>query len=78
MSGERCAEYARLAVRVGEVLERLTNLTQAQLSAFRANDHGTLMRLDKELENTVGEKERRIGAMRQHASEHKCQPTTES
>jgi hypothetical protein len=41
MSGERCAEYAWLAVRVGEVLERLTTLTQAQLSAFRANDHGT-------------------------------------
>jgi hypothetical protein len=31
------------------------------------------MRLDKELELLLGEKERRIGAMHQHAEEHKCQ-----
>jgi cell division septum initiation protein DivIVA len=77
MTSQRCAEYARLQTEVGEVLERLTNLTQAQLNAFRANDQATLMRLDKELENAIGEKERRIGAMRQHAREHKCQPNSE-
>jgi hypothetical protein len=32
------------------------------------------MRLDKELELTVGLKERTIGALRQHTKEHRCQP----
>jgi hypothetical protein len=31
------------------------------------------MKIDKELENTVGEKERAIGALRQHAEEQGCQ-----
>jgi hypothetical protein len=75
MNAHRCAEYARLQAEVGEAFESLVKLTQAQLDAFRANDQATVMRMDKELENTIGEKERRIGAMRQHAREHKCQPT---
>ena len=32
------------------------------------------MRLDKELELTVGLKERTIGALSQHTKEHRCQP----
>ncbi len=32
------------------------------------------MRLDKDLENAVGLKEWAIGAMREHAREHGCQP----
>jgi hypothetical protein len=72
MNTHRCAECARLQAEVGEVFESLVKLTQAQLNAFRANDQATMMRMDKELENTVGEKERRIGAMRQYAREHKC------
>ena len=31
---------------------------------------------DKELENTVGEKERVIGAFRQHSNDHRPQPLT--
>ena len=76
MNTHKCAEYARLQAEVGEVFERLVKLTQAQLNAFRANDQAAVMRMDKELENTIGEKERRIGAMRQHAREHKCHPST--
>jgi hypothetical protein len=70
MNTHRCAEYARLQAEVGEVFESLVKLTQAQLNAFRANDQATMMRMDKELENTVGEKERRIGA-----NEAACQRT---
>ena len=32
------------------------------------------MRLDKELESTVGSKERTIVALRQHTKEYRCQP----
>ena len=48
--------------RVQDVLARVTHLTTAQLNAFRANDQATFMRLDKELENAMGTKERTIGA----------------
>jgi hypothetical protein len=33
---------------------------------------GEFMRFDKELELLLGEKERRVGAMQQHAAEHRC------
>jgi hypothetical protein len=72
MQAEQCPEYARLQQDVTAVLEQLTALTAAQLEAFRANDHATFMRLDRELENVVGLKERTIGALRQHAQEHGC------
>ena len=65
-----CKECERLRGEVQDVLARLTHLTTAQLNAFRSDDHATFMQLDKELENAVGLKERTIGAMRQHKSEH--------
>ena len=67
-----CDQYSRLQTEVREVLERLTTLTEAQLSAFQSQDYSTFTRLDKELEQTVGTKERLIGALRQHAKEHGC------
>jgi cell division septum initiation protein DivIVA len=65
-----CNECERLRGEVQDALARLTHLTTAQLNAFRANDNATFMRLDKELENAMGSKERVIGAMRQHEREH--------
>lgn len=70
----KCAEYERLQAEVASVLERLSELTRTQLKAFENNDMATFRRLDRELENIVGEKERTIGALRQHVSEHQCQP----
>jgi hypothetical protein len=65
-----CPECERLQTEVQTALEGLTLLTSAQLAAFRANDQETFMRLDRELENAVGLKERTIGALRQHRKEH--------
>lgn len=70
---QKCAELTRLNAEVAEVLENLTDLTKRQLEAFLAHDHALFMRLDKELENTVGVKERRVGAQRQHVKDHGCQ-----
>jgi hypothetical protein len=70
---EQCAEFERLQSEVRKILHKLTELTTAQLNAFQAGDRAGFARLDKELENTVGEKERAIGAMAQHAGEHGCQ-----
>jgi hypothetical protein len=68
MQNETCPEYVRLQAEVEAVLEKLVQLTTLQLNAFLAS----VMRLDKELELTVGMKERTIGALREHGKEHRC------
>ena len=42
-------------------LQSLRELTSAQLDAFKIFDLNQFMRLDMELENAVGDKERKIG-----------------
>jgi len=68
----QCPEYKQLESEVSKIPERLAELTAQQLSAFRVRNHSLFMRLDKELELTVGEKERTVGALRQHVKEHRC------
>jgi hypothetical protein len=50
----------------------LVETVTLQLEIFRSKKLGGFMRVDQELELLVGEKERRIGALRQHAHEHNC------
>ena len=57
---------------MNEVLNLLTELTKAQLDAFRSHNEAELMRLDKELELAFGRKERSFGALREHERQHKC------
>ena len=57
------------------MLKKLAETTTLQLEIFRSNKPDGFMRVDKELELLVGEKERRIGALRQHVEEHQCQET---
>ena len=56
------------------MLGNLAQITTLLLELFRSGDSGKYTRLDKELELTVGEKERAVGALRQHVREHKCEP----
>jgi hypothetical protein len=69
---EQCPEYANLQHELQLTLQTLSDLTKAMLDAFRANDRNAFTRLDKELETTVGRKERVVGALRQHIKDHKC------
>jgi len=71
---EKCPEYARLETAVSDVLARLANVATIQVEMFRAGNHSEFARLDKEIELIVGEKERAIGALRQHSKEHQCRP----
>jgi hypothetical protein len=73
MTNTNCPEYDRLRKEVEATLEKLRELTTVQLEVFRSRNQPEFVRLDKELELTVGEKERVIGAWRQHANEHGCQ-----
>ena len=70
----RCEKYNDLAKSVEDVLQKLVEITEAQRTAFAEQDHVQFTKLDKELELTVGEKERVIGAFREHQKEHGCQP----
>jgi hypothetical protein len=61
-----CIECAKLQYDVVSILEKLIEIETVQLEAFRADDTDRFARLDRELELAVGEKERRVGALRQH------------
>jgi hypothetical protein len=68
----KCPEYERLHSELENTLGNLAQVTTLLLELFRSNDLSGVHRLDKELELTVGEKERSIGALRQHVKEHNC------
>ena len=68
----QCQEYASLQHELQLTLQALSDLTKSMLDAFRANDRNVFARLDKELETTVGRKERVVGALRQHIKDHQC------
>lgn len=67
-----CPEYDRLHAEVENVLGNLAQINTTLLELFRSKNISGVHRLDKELELTVGEKERTLGALRQHIKEHRC------
>jgi hypothetical protein len=71
----KCAEYDRLHAEVENILGNLAQVTMLLLEMFRSKNLGGVHRLDKQLELTVGEKERSLGAFRQHIKEHNCMET---
>jgi hypothetical protein len=73
MRKEACEVHDRLTAEAHAQLKKLSQLVGKQVQAFEVSDHDKFMRYDKELENALGEKERRIGALRQHDEEHGCQ-----
>jgi hypothetical protein len=68
----KCPEYDHLHAQVENVLGNLAQASTLLLDLFRSNDLSAVHRLDQELELTLGEKERCIGALRQHVKEHNC------
>lgn len=73
MPPDQCPEHAQLQAAVLETLRKIEAIVTALLRAFHADDTASFKALDKALEEAVGEKERRIGALRQHAADHQCQ-----
>lgn len=68
----KCPEYERLHTELENILGNLAQTTTLLLELFRAKDLDGVHNLDKQLELTIGEKERSIGALRQHIKEHNC------
>jgi hypothetical protein len=54
------------------VLSRLAELAHEQQIAIREGSEERIMAVDQRIELTLGEKERALGALRQHRQEHGC------
>lgn len=72
MAEEKCQEYARMETEAHDTLKEIMDLTAAQLRAFNESNAAEFTRLDRQLENVVGHKERVVGALRAHAADHGC------
>ena len=54
------------------VLERLDELSEQQIEALRNGDYKRVLKLDKQMEQHFGKKERAFGALFNHCREHGC------
>lgn len=69
---DSCKIYEKLRCSVEDNLTNVNRISSLLLETFRAQDLEGVHRLDIELELAVGQKERSMGALRQHVEEHKC------
>jgi hypothetical protein len=67
-----CAEREALQDEGRRQLQRVLDIANQQIEALRAGDQKELIDLDKTLEISFGDKERALGALRQHLKEHGC------
>lgn len=57
---------------VQDHLRRLAELAREEIEAINSKDETTWMKIDRQIEATLGEKERTLGALREHRSTHGC------
>lgn len=74
-SASKCPRFDELRAAVDASLQHLIELTTLLRQVFLSGDYRVFHRYDKELENAIGQKERAIGALRQHSTEHRCEPS---
>ena len=67
-----CHRQQELIVEAQQHLVRLAELARMQAQALDNTSENLVMELDKQVENELGEKERAIGALREHRMEHGC------
>src|SRR3954453_3162072 len=65
-----CPEKERLHAQVQQCLSKVAKVATESIEALCTHDNLSLERLDKELEISLGEKERFMGALRQHIAAH--------
>ena len=74
MPKEQCETRDELLASARTILERIHEVSAQQIDIMDADgiSHHFILR-DKQLELLMGEKERAVGALRQHDEEHGCQ-----
>ena len=68
----QCEERERLSKAAMDTLRQIVTVTQQLIEANQLNDLMEIRRLDPQLEQLVGAKERAFGALAQHKNDHGC------
>jgi hypothetical protein len=67
-----CLEQQKLIETVQSHLEQLSVLSRAAKYALGDRNEGLAAQIDQQIEEELGRKERAMGALRQHRTEHGC------
>jgi hypothetical protein len=67
-----CAEQQRLISEVQRHLHRISELSRATADAVESRNENLTRELDRAVEEEIGNKERALGALRQHRKDHGC------
>ena len=67
-----CPKQQELMAVVQDILTHLAELARAEAEAVQYKTENTWMEIDRQIERAIGQKERAIGALRQHMQEHGC------
>ncbi len=67
-----CIKQQELIAEVESILEKIARLARSEADAIRGSAENAWMEVDKQIELAIGEKERAIGALREHRKEHGC------
>lgn len=68
-----CDKHDELLKNAQKVLEKIRDLTMKQVPCIVDGVSQRFLQMDRELELAMGEKERAVGALREHDEEHRCQ-----
>jgi hypothetical protein len=67
-----CARQQDLIKVVQGYLLELSSLAREEAEILKSKDETRWLEVDKRIEQTLGDKERAMGALRQHRIEHGC------
>lgn len=67
-----CTKYDELSERAMAALDDLFRLVHRQVEAMKKSDNKIAHSFDEDIELLIAEKERALGALRQHRDEHGC------
>jgi len=67
-----CEKQQELVAETQRHLIRLAELAKRESEAIATRDDSLILALDQDIENTLGLKERSLGALHEHRKEHGC------
>ena len=67
-----CPRQQEIMEELQEHLMRLAALAREEAEAVRTGSENLWMAIDKQIESELGEKERALGALKEHRREHGC------
>jgi hypothetical protein len=67
-----CSRQEELVAETQRHLVRLAELAKQEAEAIASRDEALILALDQDIENTLGLKERALGALHEHRNTHNC------